>query len=63
MKTYRFQDIQKITKAGVLFRDGFEFFFEECRNEWCVEHKIKADQSCCVAERNILAEPPYLCFT
>ena len=37
MKEYSYKDIQEITKTGILFKDGFELSFEECRNEWAVE--------------------------
>lgn len=62
MKEYSYKDIQKITKAGIMFRDGFELLFEECRNGWCAEHKIKREPSCCVAERDCLAKIPYFLF-
>ena len=59
MKEYSYKDIQEITKTGILFKDGFELSFEECRNEWTVEKKIKGDESHCVAKRDSLAEIPY----
>ena len=62
MKEYSYKDIQKITKIGILFRDGFELLFEECRNEWSIENKIKRDESYCVAERDSLAKIPYFLF-
>ena len=62
MKEYSYIDIQKITKAGILFKDGFELLFEECRNEWAIKNKIKRDESYCVAERNSLAQIPYFLF-
>lgn len=40
MREYHYKDIQEITEAGILFRDGFVLSFEECRNGWCVEHKM-----------------------
>lgn len=62
MREYSYRDIQKITKAGILFQDGFEIVFEECVYGWCVEHGIKRDPSCCVAERDCLAKTPYFLF-
>lgn len=62
IREYSYKDIQKITEVGILFRDGFELLFEECRNEWAVENKINGDQSCCVAERDSLAKVPYFLF-
>lgn len=60
MREYSYKDIQRITQAGILFRDGFALLFEECRNEWSVENKI--NQSCCVAKRDSLAKIPYFLF-
>lgn len=62
MKEYSYKDIQKVTEAGIVFRDGFELSFEECKNGWCAERKIKREQSCCVAERDCLARIPYFLF-
>ena len=62
MREYSYKDIQTITKTGILFRDGFELLYEECRNEWSVEKKVNGEQSCCVAERNSLAKIPYFLF-
>lgn len=62
MKEYSYKDIQTITKVGILFRDGFELLFEECRNEWSIENHIKEDESYCVAERDSLAKIPYFLF-
>ena len=62
MKEYSYKKIQKITKAGILFKDGFELSFEECRNEWSIENKIEEKESNCVAERDALAKTPYFLF-
>ena len=62
MREYRYQEIQEITKSGIVFQDGFAFLFKECRKEWCAKYRIKSDQSCCVAKRNIEAKPPYFLF-
>ena len=62
MREYSYKDIQKITKTGILFRDGFELLFEECRNEWSVEKGMNKEQSFCVAERDCLAKIPYFLF-
>lgn len=62
MIEYSYKDIQKITKAGILFIDGFEFLFEECKNEWSVQNNIKGGQSCCVAERYSFTKIPYFLF-
>ncbi len=62
MKEYSFKDIQKITKVGILFNDGFEILFKECRIEWAIENNIKENESCCVAERDTLAKIPYFLF-
>lgn len=62
MKKYSYKDIQEITKTGILFKDGFELSFEECRNEWVIEKKINGDESYCIAERDSLAEIPYFLF-
>ena len=62
MKEYSYKDICKITKAGILFKDGFELLFEECRNEWSMENKIKKNESYCVAKRDSLAKIPYFLF-
>ncbi len=62
MREYHYKDIQEITEAGILFRDGFVLSFEECRNGWCVEHKMKREQSYCVAERDCLEKIPYFLF-
>ena len=62
MKEYSYKKIQKITKAGILFKDGFELSFEECRNGWSMENKIEGNESYCVAERDVLAKIPYFLF-
>ncbi|MDE7268701.1 MAG: hypothetical protein K2N89_14680 [Lachnospiraceae bacterium] len=62
MREYSYKDIKKITKAGILFRDGFELLFEECRNEWSVEKGMNREHSFCVAERDCLAKIPYFLF-
>lgn len=62
MKEYSYKDIQMITKAGILFKDGFELSFEECRNGWSIENKIEENESYCIAERDILAKIPYFLF-
>lgn len=62
MKEYSYNDIQKITEVGILFNDGFELLFEECRNEWSIENKIKGDETYCVAERDSLSKIPYFLF-
>ena len=62
MKEYSYKDIQKITKAGILFKDGFKLSFEECRIEWSIKNKIEGKESYCVAERNALAKIPYFLF-
>ena len=59
MKEYCYKDIREITELGILFKDGFELLFEECRNGWCVEHNLKTGESQCVAERDSLAKIPY----
>lgn len=58
MKEYSYKDIQKITEVSILFKNGFEILFEECRKEWALENRIIFDESYCVAKRNILAEIP-----
>lgn len=62
MKEYSYKDIKEITEIGILFKDDFKLLFEECRNEWCIEHKIKKEDSHCVAERDCLAQIPYFLF-
>ena len=60
MKEYSYKEIQKITKEGILFRDGFKLSFEECRNEWSINNAVKGTY--CVAERDSLAKIPYFLF-
>lgn len=62
MKKYSYRDIEKVTETGILFKDEFKLLFEECRNEWCREHKIKKEDSYCVAERDISSKIPYFLF-
>lgn len=62
MKEYFYKDIQEITKEGILFKDGYKLQFEECRNEWCKINNIEANQSSCVAKRNIAVLEPYFLF-
>lgn len=62
MKEYSYNDIQKITEEGILFKDGFKLSFEECRNEWLVQNKIKGCESHCVAERDSLSKSPFFLF-
>lgn len=62
MIEYSYKNILEISKVRILFRDGFELLFEECRNGWCAKQKIRKEQSCCVAERNCLANIPYFLF-
>ncbi len=59
MKEYSYKDIRKITKVGIQFKDGYEVFFDECRNEWSIRNNIKKNESYCVAERDFLAKTPY----
>ena len=49
-------------EVGIIFSDGYELFFEECKNEWAVKNLINKEQSCCVAERNCLTKPPFFLF-
>ena len=62
MKEYFYKDIQEITKGGILFNDGYKLLFEECRNKWCKTNNIEANQSSCVAKRNIAVLEPYFLF-
>jgi len=62
MREYSYKDVQEITEAGILFKDGFKLFFEECRNGWAMVNKIQREESYCVAERDILAKPSYYLF-
>lgn len=62
MKEYFYKDIQEITKEGILFKDGYKLLFEECRYEWCKINDIEANQSSCVAQRNIAVLEPYFLF-
>lgn len=62
MKEYSYKEIRKITQTGILFMDGAELLFEECRNGWCIEHGIKKEQLHCIAERDSLEKTPYFLF-
>ena len=62
MIEYSYRDIKKIMEVGIIFSDGYELFFEECKNEWAVKNLINKEQSCCVAERNCLTKPPFFLF-
>lgn len=62
MKVYSYRDIKNITEEGILFKDGFILFFEVCKNEWLIDNNLKEGESHCVAERNLLAYPPYFLF-
>lgn len=62
MREYSYKDIKKIAEWGILFQDGFQILFEECRNEWLIEKKLEKDESYCIAERNSLAKNPYFLF-
>ena len=62
MKQYRYKDVKQISKSGIFFGDGFQLLFEECNEEWSKEKGISRSDRCCVAERNVLAKPPYFLF-
>ncbi len=63
MREYSYyNDVKMITRKSIVFKDGYELFFEECRAEWCKKNKIKIEDSYCVGERDILANPPIIIF-
>lgn len=39
-----------------------KFFFEKCREKWCKQNGIKIEESYCIGERNVLANPPMILF-
>ena len=62
MKEYSYSNIREITRYGILFTDGYEISFEECKDEWCAEHGIGREDSYCVATRDSLEKIPYFVF-
>ena len=49
MRKYYDTDIIEINSKGILFSDNYFLLFDDSRNEWLKEHKIK--ETTCVAER------------
>lgn len=62
MKEYSYKEVKNVTKTGIIFKDGYELLFEECRNEWSIKNKININESYCVAERDSLEKVPYFLF-
>lgn len=61
-KKYDYRSIKNISKKGIWFDDGFFLDFELSRINWAKNHKILADRTCCVADRDITATSPYFEF-
>ena len=62
MKVYNYKSIKSIEKEGILFSDGFKIIFQDCINGFEKHYKSFKDTFTCIAERNILARPPYFQF-
>lgn len=52
--------IAGIDSSGILFADGQSIFFEECARNFA--RAYPAANTTCIAERDILAQPPYIEF-
>lgn len=61
-KKYDYRSIKNIGKKGIWFDDGFFLDFELSRINWAKNHNILADETCCVADRDITATSPYFEF-
>lgn len=62
MREYSYKEIQCFHEDGILFKDGYYLYFEACRQEWAKRKKIPAEETVCVAERDVTAEIPYFLF-
>ena len=62
MKVYNYKSIKFIEKEGILFSDGFKIIFQDCINGFEKHYNSFKDVTNCIAERNILAQPPYFQF-
>ncbi len=62
MKVYNFKSIKGIEKEGILFSDGFKIIFQDCINGFGRHYNSFKVTKNCIAERNILAQPPYFLF-
>lgn len=50
-KVYSENNIIQITENGLVFCDGYELLFEECRKNYAIHNK--KDPSYCIGERDI----------
>ena len=62
MKVYNYKSIKGIEKEGVIFSDGFKIIFHDCINGFAKHNPSFTGVSTCIAERNILVQPPYFQF-
>ena len=62
MKLYNYKSIKCIEKDGIIFSDGFKIIFHDCINAFAKHYTSFKDVTTCIAERNILAQPPYFQF-
>lgn len=62
MKEYSYKKIRQVTESGIVFADGFELQFDECKRIWSTEKGIKNAESNCVAERDVESKEPYFLF-
>lgn len=61
-KKYEYHSIKAINKKGIWFNDGFFIEFELCNLNWAKRNEILAEETHCVAERDITARCPYFKF-
>lgn len=57
---YQYQDIQTISKNGLVMSDGFIILFLECNQTWKCMNNVEVSN--CVGERDITADSPYFRF-
>jgi len=62
MVMYNYKDINTVDLEGILFLNGFKLTFAECRDMWAYTHNIDADNTTCVAERNVSGKMADLIF-
>lgn len=62
MKVYNYKSIKCVEKDGIIFSDGFKIIFSDCISGFGKHYNSFIDVSTCIAERNILGQPPYFHF-
>jgi len=62
MKVYNYKSVKSIEKEGIIFSDGLKIIFQDCINGFKKNYNSFTNVSTCIAERNILVQPPYFQF-